>query len=327
LQGNCRFCGTHFSPRYFFIELMTGILFLALFLQFGFGISLFAHWAFACLLVVGTFTDIDHYILPDGVTVGGMLFGFAVAAILGNSGIAAQEFRLARDLYESFASPALLRNSAAAPWFAPLAWSVASAALGWGLLAAVGFAGRILFRKEAMGGGDVKLFAFLGAYLGALNCVWILFLSAVLGSCIGMTLILLHKIMRTDEFEVISLTPDRAVKVHSRIAEAPLAATSRRDNLLVGQTAIPAAEILGTLDVPPQPLEPLLLRIARRTSRQLHHFPFGPYIAAAALIVLFFHEPINRWTRVTLLLPVDAPGAMQLEHPEAGDGVYLQNFR
>jgi leader peptidase (prepilin peptidase) / N-methyltransferase len=259
LRGNCRSCGSHFSLRYFWIELASGLMFLAIFLRFGLEWVVPFHWMFASLLLVGTFTDMDHYIIPDGITVGGLVFALATALLLNRHAMIAGEFRLACDTAQAFVDFSVAGDRKL-PILAPFGWSAASAAFGWALLASIGLLGRILFRKEAMGGGDIKLFAFLGAYLGAINCLWVLFLSAILGLSVGLTLILLHKLMRRDEYEEFDLTPDSA---------AP----------------------------------PISLRIARSTARQLHHFPFGPYIAVAALLVMFFHQPIERCTRNLLLLP------------------------
>jgi leader peptidase (prepilin peptidase)/N-methyltransferase len=286
LRGTCRYCGGRFGIRYAMVELLTGLLFLALFWRFGLNWVLLAHCVFVSLLIVGTFTDIDHFVLPNGITIGGFYFAIAAAAVLGRHSVAYDEYLLSRDLLISF-QPAVEPARFNIP-FGGLIWSLLSAAFGYALLAGIGLLGRILFRKEAMGGGDIKLFAFLGAYLGALNCIWILFLSAILGSCFGLTLIIMHKLLYEDAYETIELLPDRLVNSRLRNADSQPGWSGQRDVLEIAQTIEPAAKSL---------------KIARSTSRQLHHFPFGPYIAVAAVIVLLFHDSVNRYTRELLFLP------------------------
>lgn len=305
LRGNCRYCGHHFSPRYMGVELLSGIVFLSIYLQFGLDSIVISHCAFAGFLIVGTFTDVDCYILPDGVTIGGMFFAMLAAVLWGRHSIAGNEYMLARDIYTSLIS-ATARVIAQPSRLTVLLWSIASAGAGWALLAGIGFIGRILFRKEAMGGGDIKLFAFLGAYLGAVNCLWVLFLSAVLGSCVGLTLILVHKLFRKDEYEEIELNPPPSVRDHIAGAKDMIGLQGERDTMLVGQSMITGAiamEEAGTEDAPPDAHGQVVLRIARSTSRQLHHFPFGPYIAVAAFLVMFFHDAVNSATREILFLP------------------------
>jgi leader peptidase (prepilin peptidase) / N-methyltransferase len=316
LRGNCRDCGAHFSPRYFGVELLSGLIFLAIYLQFGPVFAVIAHCIFASFLIVGTFTDIDYYIIPDGVTIGGLMFALLAAAALGRDSIVADQYVLTRDMYTSLIADRG-RIIAEPSRVVTVVWALASAGFGWLLLAGIGFMGRILFRKEAMGGGDVKLFAFLGAYLGAVNCFWVLFLSAVLGSCIGLSLILTHRFFRKDEYEEIELLPDRAVKSHLGAGEAGIATNPERDTLVVGHTVatpelLASSEPAGAAGRPDGAPGSIQLRIARSTARQLHHFPFGPYIAVAALLVMFFHEEVDRMTRNALFLPQRLTVAEQL---------------
>ena len=98
LRGNCRDCGMHFSARYFFVELLTGVLFLGIFLKFGVTWTLPFHLIFASLLFIGIFTDIDHFILPDRFTLGGAAYALVVALILGRHAIIADEMKLTEDI-------------------------------------------------------------------------------------------------------------------------------------------------------------------------------------------------------------------------------------
>ncbi len=297
LGGMCRRCGAWFSSRYMWVELLTGLLFLGLYLRFGPVWAVPLHFVFAALLVFGTFTDVDHFILPDSVTLGGLVFALLAAAALGPRITIGSETALAGEILDSFEmlSPRVL-HFVASSHFAPLLWAVFSAAFGWALLAGVGAFGRILFRKEAMGGGDIKLFAFLGAYLGALNCIWVLFLSAFIGSFLGIGMIVAHKVLGRDETETLELGPKPAVKLHDGIAGSRAGAPTAEK---VETGSDPVMEDDPTPPVP----APITIRIVRRSARQLHHFPFGPYIALAAMIVLFFQEPIRQFAREALMLP------------------------
>jgi leader peptidase (prepilin peptidase)/N-methyltransferase len=296
LRGCCRDCGAYFSPRSALVELLAGALFLAVFLRFGYSWAVPFHFVFIALLIFGTFTDIDHFIIPDGVTVGGLVFALVAAAILGMRSLVGEQWLLARDIYGTM-QLFVQRHGATAPHYSALLWALAGAAFGWALLAGIGVVGRVLFRKEAMGGGDIKLFAFLGAYLGALNCVWILFLSAILGSCFGLTLILMHKLFGADETEEIELARSPAVKWHEGLVRPRPAPVADAEPTAPGDAAV-GADAQERDDN-----APITLRVVRRSSRQMHHFPFGPYIAVAALVVLLFDREINRLTRESLLLP------------------------
>jgi leader peptidase (prepilin peptidase)/N-methyltransferase len=89
LRGRCANCGSRIAFRYFAVELLTALLFLAVWLQFPWQIAL-AYWVFVSLLIVGTFVDFEHFIIPDEVTIGGtiagILAGFLVPALMSTEG-------------------------------------------------------------------------------------------------------------------------------------------------------------------------------------------------------------------------------------------------
>jgi leader peptidase (prepilin peptidase) / N-methyltransferase len=74
LRGRCAKCGAKISFRYFGVELLTALLFLAIWQSFPWEMAI-AYWIFASLLVVGTFIDFEHFIIPDRVTIGGIVAG------------------------------------------------------------------------------------------------------------------------------------------------------------------------------------------------------------------------------------------------------------
>jgi leader peptidase (prepilin peptidase)/N-methyltransferase len=93
LRGRCANCGAKISFRYFGVELLTALLFLAIWQSFPWQMAI-AYWIFASLLIVGTFIDFEHFIIPDRITIGGIVAGVvcsvAVPALMGaNSRLAA----------------------------------------------------------------------------------------------------------------------------------------------------------------------------------------------------------------------------------------------
>ncbi len=180
LRGRCRWCRQPISARYIGVELLTALLFCAVFLQHPFfapvlGMVRLAdpgmipiYWIFLAGLVCGTFVDFDHMILPDSVTIGGMIAGPVFSALI----------------------PALHGE---AVWYRGLIQSGIGELVGFGLLFLVAELGEKIFKKEAMGFGDVKLMGAVGAFLGWQAVIFVLIAGSVAGSVVGVTLILLKK--------------------------------------------------------------------------------------------------------------------------------------
>ncbi len=81
LGGQCANCGKKISFRYFAVELVTALLFLAIWQKFPSQVSI-AYWIFISFLVIGTFIDFEHFIIPDRVTIGGTIAGVACSMIV-----------------------------------------------------------------------------------------------------------------------------------------------------------------------------------------------------------------------------------------------------
>src|SRR5450432_218628 len=122
LRGRCANCGSPIAFRYFVVELVTALLFLAVWLQSPWPIAL-AYWVFVSLLIVGIFIDLEHFIIPDEVTIGGTIAG----------------------ILASFLVPALM--STEGRWTALLT-SALSAALGYAILWIVLEGGKKVFGKK-----------------------------------------------------------------------------------------------------------------------------------------------------------------------------------
>ena len=166
LRGKCRYCKVPISPRYPIIELITAILFTLVWLRFPYQPAVGPYWVLVFGLILGSMVDIDEMWLPDRCTIGGMIIGpvfsFLIPAMHGTDSHVI----------------ALIR-------------SLVGLAFGFGLLWSVGFFGKMVFKKDAMGFGDVKLMGALGAFLGFESIVFIVFVSSLLGSIIGVSLITL----------------------------------------------------------------------------------------------------------------------------------------
>ena len=199
LKGRCAYCGTPFSVRYPLIEALNGLLFVLFFYRFGFDPVTLVAWLLVSALVTISFIDLDHQIIPDVISLPGIPIGFLCSFAL--------------------------------PW---VSWqsSLLGVLCGGGILLAIALGYEWLTKQEGMGFGDVKLLAVLGAFLGVPAIFPIIFLASVMGTLVGIPLMLI-----------------------------------------------------------------------KRADRRLA-LPFGPFLAAAALIYLFFVDridPLIRWYGEALL--------------------------
>ncbi len=160
LRGKCRFCGEKISFQYFFVELVTGLTFMGFYAYFGLIPLLLPYLVFVSGLIVATFVDIHHRIIPDEISVGGMVLGIVL----------------------SFLFPQMQGSSS---HLQALVLSLLGAFIGGGAIYLIGILGDFLFRKESMGGGDVKLLAMIGAFLGWQNALLTFFIAPFFGAIIG----------------------------------------------------------------------------------------------------------------------------------------------
>lgn len=163
LRGRCRDCGKKISARYFLVELLTGLLFLALFNRFGLSVHTFAYAALVSGLIISTFVDFDFRIIPDEVSVGGIALGLLLSVIF-----------------------PVLQN--APTHFLGLFRSLLGVLVGGGILWVLGALGDFLFKKESMGGGDIKLLAMIGAFLGWQTALLVLPVASVAGAIVGVVI-------------------------------------------------------------------------------------------------------------------------------------------
>lgn len=165
LKGRCRGCRSRISWRYPLVEALTGSLFLLTVFRFGLSVRSIFILVFICGLVVITFIDLDHEIIPHAVTLPGIPLGLIGSLIT-------------RD-----PSP---RDAAA------------GALVGAGLVYLVAVYAEVALQRESMGGGDINLLAMIGAFLGWKQVLLSFFFAVVAGACLSLVLVAARVLSRKD---------------------------------------------------------------------------------------------------------------------------------
>ena len=159
LRGRCRRCGARYSVLYPVVELLTGLMFAAAYAYCGLSVLLVSRLLFACAMIVLFVIDLRHRILPNVITLPGVVVGF---------------------VFSLFTEPG---------WVASLVGLVA----GGGVLLAVSEAYLRIRGEEGLGMGDVKMLGMIGAFLGWKLMLFTLVLSSFLGSLVGVAMIVAKK--------------------------------------------------------------------------------------------------------------------------------------
>jgi leader peptidase (prepilin peptidase)/N-methyltransferase len=165
LAGRCRYCKTRIPLRYPLVEALNAIMYIAVVWRFGIGWHMLPLFALCSALIVITFIDLDFQIIPDAITMPGIVIGLIVGSLV---------------LPDPFARRSLLGVRDAVIGFV----------LGGGLFYLIAVASHAVFKQEAMGGGDIKMMAMLGSFLGWKSILLTTFAGSLLGSIIGTVLIL-----------------------------------------------------------------------------------------------------------------------------------------
>ena len=157
LKGRCRNCKASISLRYPLVELITGILAIAILFLFGLTLEGLVYFIFISSLLVITFIDIDHKIIPDIITLPGIPIG----------------------LLASFVLPAMTFIS-----------SLVGLLVGGVSLLLVAWVYSLITHKEGMGGGDIKLLGMIGAFLGWKGVIFTIFAASLTGTLVGIIVML-----------------------------------------------------------------------------------------------------------------------------------------
>lgn len=169
LRGRCRSCGIHISVRYLIVEILTGLLYVAVFIQSGLTLQLVVDLLFISLLINIAFIDLDTYLIPDVLSLSGIVLGLLSSLIS-------------------------LRVS----------WpeSMLGVLVGGGSLYAVAFVYRLLRKQDGMGGGDIKLLAMIGAFTGVFGVVFTIIAASLIGTVVGLSVM-----RKTDKHIATTMIP------------------------------------------------------------------------------------------------------------------------
>lgn len=157
LRGRCANCKAKYSIRYSMVELLTACLFAVAWTKFGWSWTLLEALIFIFSLVVVSFIDLDHMILPDKFTLSGIVIG----------------------LLGALANPDR-----------PFSDAAYGVVLGGGFLWAIAYFYFLIRKREGMGGGDIKLLAWIGAVLGWKAIPFVILAASVFGSIVGVATVL-----------------------------------------------------------------------------------------------------------------------------------------
>jgi leader peptidase (prepilin peptidase)/N-methyltransferase len=172
LRGRCCSCGERISFRYFAVELLMASLASLLFYQFGLGFTFVVGFVFIAALIVISFIDLDVRIVPDVISLPGIVIGLVIS-VIGHYFI--------RDSMDVVPTPL---------------GALTGVLAGGGFLLAVAWIYEKFTGVEGMGGGDIKLLAMIGAFLGWPSIPLTLFFSSLGGSIIGLSIMLVKGVDR-----------------------------------------------------------------------------------------------------------------------------------
>ncbi len=157
LKGKCRHCDAPISLRYPVVELLSGLFAAGVFFKYGISLEAAVYYVFIATLLVITFIDIDHQIIPDVITLPGIPIFFGA----------------------SFALPQITYIE-----------SILGLLIGGGSLFLVAWMYHLLTKKEGMGGGDIKLLGMMGAIIGWKGVLFTIFAASAVGTVSGMLIML-----------------------------------------------------------------------------------------------------------------------------------------
>jgi len=180
LKGRCRFCKERISLRYPLVELLTALGFVVFYQHYGLTYEFFFFILFLSSLIIATFVDVAHRIIPDEVSLGGIITGFILSSVRG--------FKFYPLNFD----------------FKPMLNSFLGIIIGGGIIFLTGFLFDLIYFKllkrppiqgetESMGGGDVKFLAMIGAFLGWQRALLTFFLAPFFAAIFGIINLIVKK--------------------------------------------------------------------------------------------------------------------------------------
>jgi len=160
LKGKCRDCGEKISWRYPLVEFITALLALLLFGKYYLTLNFLIFFVFTAVLIVITFIDLDHQIIPDVLTLPGIPIFFLLSVFV-----------------------------VKVPWIE----AAIGLLVGGGVLLAIAYGYELLTKREGMGGGDIKLLAMIGGFLGWKSLIFIILFSSFAGAIVGIAAMVIKK--------------------------------------------------------------------------------------------------------------------------------------
>lgn len=183
LRARCRHCGEKISIRYMLVEALTGALFVLLYIKFSLTIAFAVYCALVASFIALTFIDLDHYIIPNRITFGGIAVGLVLS-------------------FTAKYMPDSDRFVVTGTWEA-----IGGGALFAGILYLLDQLSLLVFKKRGMGGGDVKLAAVIGLFVGWYLIFPVIFVASVVGSVIGIAVLLVRRTQEADPSHYIPFGP------------------------------------------------------------------------------------------------------------------------
>jgi leader peptidase (prepilin peptidase) / N-methyltransferase len=273
-RGKCKYCGAKIPSRYFWVELLNGVIWSGIWWQYLIASNDWVKalcYAFAAsTLVAIIFIDWELYIIPDQINAFLLFLGLAYNVWLFAQG-----------------------NPAAVTWGIPS--SVAGALVGVGVLWGIAFLGRVLFRKDAMGHGDIKMARGIGAILFPALAVTSFALAVALGAVLGVAQVFLrprHESQKPPESEEQSGLP-----IDQNSEEEEFEPESIGSLLKCGLGYILCIDVIGLFvpklykawfnEDPYEPIEGL-----EDFEADFTMIPFGPYLALGAIVGTVFEKQL-----------------------------------
>lgn len=266
LRGKCRHCGARVSSRYFFVELITGVIWAGLWHQY-----LVAGWdpakgiayaLAASALVAIIFIDWELYIIPDQVNASLLIIGLA---------------------YNGW----LIYAGSDRAWMWGMPSSVAGALVGIGALWGVAFLGRLIFRKDAMGHGDIKMARGIGSVLLPATALVGFGLAVILGAVLGIAQVLMRSRGPETDDEAEDEEGDYEPESFGSLFKSGLGYLLCID--IIGLFRPKLYEAWFGED----PFEPVPEGDDLEVERTM--IPFGPYLALGAIVAAVFEGRIMEW--------------------------------